>query len=169
MNTQQQTIPALAEKQLFIKMVLTAWEIQNKRVDNLVDTLTDDQLGKETAPGRNTGIYIFGHLTAVNDGIIPLLGLGEKLYPHLEKIFLSTPDKSDLPFPSVTELKKYWKEINSTLSGHFAQMQPDQWFERHIAVSEDDFAKEPHRNKLNILITRTNHQSYHAGQLIYLK
>jgi hypothetical protein len=169
MNTQQQTNPAVAEKQLFIKMVLSAWEIQNKRVDNLVNTLTDEQLMKETAPGKNTGIYIFGHLAAVNDGILPLLGLGEKLRPEMEKIFITTPDKSGLNFPPVSELKKYWKEVNSTLSERFAAMQPDQWFEKHTVVSDEDFAKEPHRNKLNIIITRTVHQGYHVGQLIYLK
>ena len=168
MNTQTQTT-SITEKQLFIKMVLSAWETQNKRVDNLVDTLTEEQLLKETAPGRNTGIYLFGHLIAISDGILPLLGIREKLYPHLEKIFISTPDKSGLQFPSVADLKKYWKEVNAVLSHHFGGMQPDDWFTKHNSVSEEDFAREPHRNKLNILINRTNHQSYHLGQLNYLK
>jgi len=48
-------------------------------------------------------------------------------------------------------------------------MQPTEWFTRHTSVSEEDFIKEPHRNKLNVLITRATHQSYHLGQLIYLK
>jgi DinB family protein len=168
MNTQTQTT-SMAEKQLFIKMVLSAWDTQNKRVDNLVDTLAEEQLLKETAPGRNTGIYLFGHLIAISDGILPLLGISEKLYPHLEKLFVSTPDKSGLQFPSVAELKRYWKEVNAALSHHFAIMQPGDWFARHNSVSEEDFAREPHRNKLNILINRTNHQSYHLGQLNYLK
>ncbi len=36
-------------------------------------------------------------------------------------------------------------------------------------VSDEDFEKEPHRNKLNIIVTRTSHLSYHTGQLILLK
>jgi len=47
-------------------------------------------------------------------------------------------------------------------------MSPSDWFTKHSAISAEDFEKEPHRNKLNILINRTNHQSYHMGQLIYL-
>jgi hypothetical protein len=43
------------------------------------------------------------------------------------------------------------------------------WFERHTSVSEEDFLKEPHRNKLNVLLNRTNHQSYHFGQMILLQ
>ena len=47
-------------------------------------------------------------------------------------------------------------------------MQPEDWFTKHSAISAEDFAKEPHRNKLNILINRTVHQGYHMGQLAYL-
>ena len=150
-------------------MTLMAWETQNTRVNKLLDQLSDEQLYTETAPGRNRGIYLLGHLAAVSDGIIPLLGLGEKKYPELEKIFITAADKSDLKLPSVAELKKCWNDVNTTLSHHFTQIQPDEWFTKHTAVSQDDFAKEPYRNKLNILINRTNHQSYHLGQLIYLK
>jgi hypothetical protein len=36
-------------------------------------------------------------------------------------------------------------------------------------ISEQDFAKEPMRNKLNVLINRTNHLAYHYGQLRLIK
>jgi len=65
-------------------------------------------------------------------------------------------------------LKNRWRTINEKLTTHFANMTPAQWFERHTAVSEEDFAKEPHRNKLNVLLSRTTHQAYHLGQLILL-
>ncbi|MCW3116912.1 MAG: DinB family protein [Chitinophagaceae bacterium] len=157
------------QKKLFIKMVIMSWETQNTRVNKLLEELSDEQLSAETAPGRNRGIYLLGHLVAVSDGIIPLLGLGEKKYPELEKIFVTTADKSELQLPSVAELKECWNDVNSSLSHYFNQMDPDEWFYKHSSVSQVDFAKEPYRNKLNILINRTNHQSYHLGQLIYLK
>jgi hypothetical protein len=47
-------------------------------------------------------------------------------------------------------------------------MKPDQWFEKHAALSEEDFSREPYRNKLNIIITRTSHLQYHTGQLVLL-
>ena len=71
--------------------------------------------------------------------------------------------------PSAGELKKCWNEINTALSAIFSTMQPADWLERHSAVSAEDFAKEPHRNKLNVIISRTVHQSYHLGQMNYLK
>ena len=165
---QEQTLAALSQKELFIKIAVSAWETQNTRVDKLLAKLSDEQLLADVAPGRNSGVYLLGHLVAVNDGMIPLLGFGEKLYPQLENIFLTSPDKSGIEKPSVAELKKYWNEVNAVLSKYISNMQPDEWFAKHNAVSEDDFAKEPHRNKLNIIINRTSHQSYHLGQLAFL-
>lgn len=159
MQTQQQT---------FIKMALDAWHGQNARVDKLLNTLTDEQLKADVAPGKNSGVYLIGHLTAVNDGMLTVLGFGEKMYPQLENIFLKSADKSGLEMPAIADLKKYWQEINSKLAKHFNAMSPDEWFTRHNSVSDEDFAKEPHRNKLNIIINRTVHQSYHVGQLVFL-
>jgi uncharacterized damage-inducible protein DinB len=154
---------------LFIKMAISAWEVQNDRVNKFITALPEEQLKKEIAPGKNTGTYLLGHLVAVNDGLFPLFGLGEKLFPALENPFLKLPDKSGEVFPPIAELKKYWSEVNTKLTGHFASMTPADWFSRHTSVSAEDFAKEPHRNKLNVLLNRTSHQAYHLGQMILLK
>jgi hypothetical protein len=155
--------------ELSVDMALRAWISQNQRVDGLLDTLTEQDLEQETAPGRNTGIYILGHLAAVNDGLFPLLGVGQKLHPELEQTFLRDPENKTAPKQSLAVLKKYWKDINEKLMSQFKALKPEDWFKRHNSVSEEDFAKEPHRNKLNVLLNRTAHQSYHIGQLVYLK
>jgi hypothetical protein len=154
---------------LFIKMVVDYWTTQNNRVTKLIEKLSDDELMKETAPGRNRGIYLFGHLIAVNDALFPLLGIGEKAYPDLGKMFLEAPDKSVASLPSVSQLKKQWTEVNERLDKEFNKMTANDWFGKHTAVSAEDFKKEPHRNKLNVIINRTNHTSYHHGQLVYLQ
>src|SRR5450432_1395199 len=125
-------------QELVIKMIIAEWQKQNSRVDKLIESLSDEQLAVDTAPKRNSGTYLLGHLTAVNDGLFPLLGFGEKLHPELENIFLTNPDKSNLPKPGLDELKKYWKEINAKLAAHINVLQPDEWFTRHSAVSEED-------------------------------
>lgn len=156
------------QTELLVKMIITAWQGQNKKVDDLIAKLSDDQWAADTAPGRNSGIYLLGHLTGVNDGMIKLLGFGEKMHPELEALFLANADKSGSTFPSLDDLKKYWKEINAKLDEHMKNLSIDDWFGRHTSVSEEDFSKEPHRNKLSILISRTAHQAYHVGQLAYL-
>ena len=146
-----------------------ATRLKNTRVDDLLSKISDEQLMKETAPGRNTGIYLLGHLAAVNDGLFKLFDLGERLHPELDAVFLDSPDKSGQTMPSIDALKQCWKEINAALTGRFNGMEPSAWFAKHNAVSAEDFAKEPHRNKLNVLMTRTIHQGYHLGQMNYLK
>ncbi|MEO6523617.1 MAG: DinB family protein [Mucilaginibacter sp.] len=154
--------------ELFIKMTVSAWDTQNARLNKLVTSLTTEQMAAETAPNRNTGNYLFGHLIAVSDALLPIMGWGERLYPELETIFLKNPDKCGLEQPSLETLKSYFVIVNEKIDKHIESMSVKDWFSRHTAVSAEDFEKEPHRNKLNILINRTNHTSYHLGQMAYL-
>jgi len=153
---------------LYVKMALDGWNAQNKRFNDLINKLSDEQLLVETAPGRNSGIYLLGHLAAVSDGLLPLLGFGPRLYPEMDDVFLKNPDKSGLPKPSIAELKAALTKINDELHLNFAKLQPQEWFAKHTAVSTEDFANEPHRNRLNVIIGRTTHMAYHLGQLAYL-
>lgn len=156
-------------EETLIKMVLEAWHTQIKQTDDLFNSLSDDQLIKEIAPGRNRGIYLLGHLTAVHDRMLPLLGLGDQRYPNLYKTFVESPDKAEGNIPSTEDLRNYWKEVNNVLSEQFSKLSFEEWFQKHNAVSEVDFAEEPHRNKLNVVINRTNHLAGHLGQLLLLK
>ena len=124
---------------------------------------------KEIAPGRNRGIYLLGHLGAVHDRILPLLELGNPLYPQLWGPFVERPDKEITELPATQTLRQYWKEINTTLEGKMSGMSAEAWFQKHTAVSVEAFATEPHRNKLNIIVNRTNHLANHLGQPLLLK
>lgn len=155
--------------QLIVKMNLDAWNSHVSRTGKLINSLSDEELAQETAPGRNTGTYLLGHLVAVHDAMIPLMNLGNKSYPLLEDIFIKNPDNSGMEKPPVHDLRNYWAEVHTNLASLFQKITPDEWFTKHTAVGAEDFEKEPHRNKLNILISRTNHLGYHLGQLAYLK
>jgi hypothetical protein len=152
-----------------IKMVFDRWNASIKNFDAVLNSITDEQLLREISPGKNRGIYLLGHLIAAHDDMLRLLDLGNKEYPELSKIFIETPDKSIAEIPSATELRTLWSKQREMLAQKFESLKADEWFERHTAVSAEDFMNEPHRNKLNILFTRTTHLSYHTGQLVLLK
>jgi hypothetical protein len=154
---------------IILKMLFDRWNASLGNCDKLLNELTDEQLQKEIAPGKNRGIYVLGHLVAVHDDMIVLLDMGDKLYPELHKIFLASPDKTVAEIPSVQELRACWSKQCEVLKQKFSSLEPGEWFEKHTAVSAEDFIKEPHRNKLNIVLTRTTHLTYHTGQLILLK
>jgi hypothetical protein len=159
----------MSSNEVMVKMALDGWNGYLNRTSKLFEELSDEQLQKEVSPGRNTGVYLLGHLVAVHDTMIALLGLGEKSYPQLEMPFIKSPDKSGLVFPAVNELKNYWNDINQKLENYFSVLTADDWFVRHTAISEEDFVKEPHRNRLNVLFSRTSHLASHYGQLLFLK
>jgi|SRR5882724_5033158 len=85
---------------------------------------------------------------------------------ELDATFVSNPDKTATQLPSAAELKKYWDEVNRTLLSQFASLSADEWLHRHRAVAEEDYAKDPTRNRLAVLLSRTNHASYHLGQVM---
>lgn len=154
---------------LFVKMALDNWYGTIANTDKLLTALTDEQLATDIAPGRNSGTYLLGHLTAVHDRMLPLLGMEDQHFPHLNEPFLASPDKSGKEMPGISELRANWTETNERLKKHFEGLTPEDWFGRHTSVSEEDFAKEPHRNKLNVVIGRTNHLANHYGQMLLLK
>lgn len=152
-----------------VKMIFDRWNGSITNWDTLLNTLTDEQLQQEIAPNKNRGIYLLGHLIAVHDDMIVLLNMGSKLYPELRKPFIESRDKSVAELPAAAELRACWAKQCEVLKKKVESMQTEEWFEKHTAVSDEDFSKEPNRNKLNIILTRTTHLAYHTGQLVLLK
>jgi hypothetical protein len=157
------------QQEIFIKMVLDAWHSKVNQFDKLLSVLSDEQLMKEVSPGRNRGVYLLGHLTALADSVIPLLGYGEKIAPHLFKPFVQTADKDNGGIPAVNELREEWTKVKTGLAEKMTGISSNEWFQKHTSISEEDFAKEPHRNKLNVVLSRVSHIDYHLGQLTFLK
>jgi hypothetical protein len=153
---------------LVVKMILSSWDSQNRRINDFLNKVTDEQLYGHVSPGRNRGIYLFGHLISTTDSMMPLLDGGERLYPQLDTVFMKSPDNADEQLPGIDVLKQYWTAVNDRLNKYIATIPIEAWFTRHTAVSEDDFQKQPTRNKLNIIISRTTHAAYHFGQMIFL-
>lgn len=159
----------MQQDQIMVKMMLDRWYALIKNFNTTFAELTDEELQKEIVPGRNRGIYLLGHMVAVHDDMLRLLGWGNKQYPDLYKIFVESPDKAIAQLPSANELRKNWADQVSYMTEKINSTPVAEWFEKHTAVSAEDFAKEPHRNKLNIMLTRCTHMAYHHGQLILLQ
>ena len=100
----------------------------------------------------------------MNDALLPLLGIGERLHPEFDGMFVSNPDRSVQLTVSGQSLKTAWQEINQKLWEGFSKFSASDWAHRHAAVSEEDFEREPHRNRFTALLGRTAHLAYHVGQ-----
>lgn len=149
-----------------IATAIQAWRLAVDRTSKTLASFSDDELQLEVAPGKNRLYYLMGHLAATHDRLFPLLRLGERLHPELDSQFLETPDRK---FPgdevAPADLRTIWSEVNQKLIEAFELLQPHEWLQRHGSVSEEDFAKEPLRNRLAVLISRLGHAAYHEGQM----
>jgi len=159
----------MTSEELLIATALGSWKLVISRIDQALASLSDSELQRQVAPARNRIFYLLGHLTATHDRMFPLLGLGERLHPNFDTIFIANPDRTLPDTISEAELRKAWTEVNTKLTTAFEALSPQEWLQKHTAVSADDFAKQPLRNRLSVLLSRTNHASYHAGQMILAK
>src|SRR2546428_9930609 len=76
------------------------------------------------------------------------------------------PRKPGADIPSHEEVHRAWNVVNAELWNGFEKMSWSDWVQRHSAVSEEDFAKDASRNRFAVLLSRTNHLSYHLGQAV---
>ena len=154
--------------QISVDAALSSWQQVVTRVGSLCLSLNEEQLLVEVAPGRNRVLYLWGHLTAVHDAMFSVLRTGERLHPELGAIFITQPDRSQ-PHPKSAEIARCWETIHTALLSTFATLGPHEWLERHANVSADEFERNPTRNRLAVLLSRTNHASYHYGQMMLAK
>jgi len=147
-----------------VASAVNAWKLHIDRADKFFSALSDEQLRQEIAPGKNRLVYLWGHLIAVHDAMLPLLGIGPRLHPELDAAFLTGADRAVADLPSAAELKRSWDEVNGTLLTAFTGFTPSDWAQKHTAVSATDFAANPLRNRLAVLFSRTSHIGYHLGQ-----
>jgi hypothetical protein len=159
----------MTNEELLCTTALNSWKQVVDRFDHILEPLTNEQLQKQVAPGKNRLFYLVGHLTAVHDRLFSMLGLGDRQHPELDEPYITNPDKKLTDPVSAADLKTAWAEVNRELTSAFEKLTPEEWLQKHTAVSDDDFAKDPMRNRLAVMISRTNHLSFHTGQIILAK
>ena len=146
--------------------VLNSWKLVVNRLGKTLSELSDEQLQQQVTPGRNRVFYLVGHVIAMHDRMFPLLGIGERLHPELHAPYITNPDRVPPDPLSATEIRRAWTEVNDKLTAAFERFTLEDWLQKHTAVSHEDFLKDPVRNRLAVVINRTNHASFHSGQAV---
>src|SRR5258708_24763320 len=116
--------------------------------EKLFGDLSPGELEQEVAPEKTRLIYLWGNVAGSSDRLLPLLGIGERLHPEFDAMFLSNPGKSVPLTVSEQSLKAAWQEINQKLWEGFSKFSGSDLAQRHTPLSEQEFEKEPHRSRL---------------------
>lgn len=152
-----------------LDICLLQWDTYNNRMQKLLDTISNENFNKPVAPGANSPSWILGHLVDTDDKLLELFGIRSRLFPELEKIYHHERGANQAGHLTKDQLITQWKAILAELNRTFKSMSESDWHGRHVAVSEEDFKKEPHRNKLNVMLSRVSHKASHLGQIAMQK
>jgi hypothetical protein len=156
----------IIKEEIATQMILEAWHKRVQEINKILSLLSDENLNSEIAPQRNKGTWIIAHLAATNDSLIKILELGEHIKSDY-RLYFNMSGK-EIEFLPASEIRKYWNETSTQVNKKIDGFSTLNWFQKHASISSEDFSKEPHRNKLNVLKDRTSHLAYHAGQLVLL-
>jgi hypothetical protein len=144
---------------------LLQWNMYNTRMQKVFDTITDENFYKPITVNGNSPSWLLGHLVDTDDGLLELFGIGTRLHPELKTIYHHERGTNQSGHLSKEDLMIKWKSISAELDKAFKSWNESDWMSRHTAVSEEDFKKEPHRNKLNVMLSRVGHKASHLGQI----
>jgi hypothetical protein len=148
-----------------IEICLLQWTTYNTRMQKMLDTISDQNFNTPITANGNTPSWLFGHLVDTDDKLLELFGIRNRMFPELEKIYHHERGNNQKDHLSKVDLIAKWKAISSELDKAFQSWSEKEWMSRHNAVSEEDFKKEPQRNKLNVMLSRVAHKASHMGQV----
>ncbi len=148
-----------------LQIALLQWDVSNKRMSKMLESISDEKYFLPIVADGNSPSWLFGHLADTDDMLLELFGIRQRLFPELSKIYHHTKGSNQTGHLAKPELIAQWKQIIEALDGAFKKMSEQDWLNRHMAVSEEDFLKEPHRNKLNVMLSRVTHKASHLGQI----
>jgi len=152
-------------EQSLVTVALNSWKSAVERADRLFPVLSEEQLMKEVAPGKEPPDLSLGTPDGRSRSHATAAGfLASASIRKFDVLFLSNPDKTIPELPPVKEIKSAWDEVNGRLLTGFASLSASEWLQKHTAVSEEEFAEDPLRNRFAVLLSRTNHLAYHLGQ-----
>jgi hypothetical protein len=148
-----------------IEICLIQWTTYNARMQKMMDTINDQNYNAPITLNGNSPSWLFGHLVDTDDKLLELFGIRSRMFPELEKIYHHEKGSNQKGHLAKGELISKWTQISAELDKAFKAWNEKDWLGRHNAVSEEDFIKEPHRNKLNVMLSRVAHKASHLGQV----
>jgi uncharacterized damage-inducible protein DinB len=152
-----------------LDICLLQWTTNNKRIQKVFASMESQNFDRPIVTGGNSPSWILGHLVDTDDALLEILGVGPRLYPDLAKIYHEDPSTNQNGHLDSEELQKRWQAILARMKEGTKGWTDADWLSRHTLVSEEDFRKEPHRNKLNVMLSRVTHKASHLGQIAMMK
>ncbi len=148
-----------------VETIHQQWQTVTYIINEQLKALTDEELGRELAPGKNHGLWLLGHLITSEDFYNKYLR-GEKLcFPEYEK--LCGMGATLLPpgdFPKPAAMREHWQQVLDRNEKLLSELTDEDWDQPHCQPGggeEGDFFK----TKGGFITFMSSHEMYHSGQL----
>ncbi len=148
------------------QLIVNQWFKSTEQIKIKLEKVTDPQFHSEWHSESNKVSWIFGHLFHAATNMMEILGIHHS-FPNLKTEYGNGTDGKAGSLGK-NELFELWSKMDDILHTQFHLMNQDDWLSKHNNVSAEDFELDPTRNKLNVLLTRLNHQYMHLGQLAFI-
>lgn len=145
------------QARLFTRIALRTWKATVGRFDDIVVAASDEELEREVTAGKSRLSYLIGHLTALNDRLFTVLGLGERNHAELDAEFGEERDAHRAIGLSARRMRQAWNDVNAALLAGMERLTPEQWLEKAALLDE--------ANRLSVLLDWTDHLSLHSTQI----
>jgi len=76
-ETEKETL--MTNEELYLAVALNGWKGNIESADKMFSGLGDHEVLNEIGPGKNRLLYLWRHLTATHDAMLPLLRIGQRL------------------------------------------------------------------------------------------
>lgn len=145
------------QARIFTRIAVNTWKATVGRFDDIVAACSDEELEREVTSGKSRLFYLIGHLTALHDRLLPMLGLGERRHAELDAEFSDERDAHRASGFSPRRVRQAWNDVNAALLAGMERLTPEQWLEKPAAVDR--------ANRLSVLLDWTDHVSLHSTQV----
>lgn len=148
-----------------IKQIIPFHEIFRYNTDfflRVLDGISDKE-ARTAGPDSSPVLWIAGHVVSSRYNIVNMFGT-QCLNPYTELFKRGTKFKTGFNYPSLDKLKNEWKNISSEMISVLSGLK-----------EQDIYGKPPfefpveENNRINGLSFFLMHESYHIGQLGYIR
>jgi len=151
-----------------IEILFQQWQIMANWISGNIKTLSDEDLKKSYAEGKNHGVWILGHLIESEDELSKFVGKGDLLYSEYEELFGQGSQLLPVDcYPPVSQLREQWKKVLDKNKEMYMGMVDSELDEPHCMQSDSQL-NNFFKTKGRCLMIWILHQMYHTGQLAIL-
>jgi len=145
-----------------LSALVSLFELNSRIFAMTLADLDDTEVRQQPAPGRSCPLWIAGHLAATRGAILRVTG-ADFSWPHAD-LFARGAATEPAALPPLAEVVAIWDEVSRRLLVHLPRLD-DAALDREL----DGAFPVPDHTMLGALAFFAMHDSYHLGQLGYLR